>query len=104
MVTGSGWGVSTDGGDGTFLKQGSTAGLSYSGGYTAEWIAEDYALADGTLAPLANFAPVTFSDLRTSLTPWYLTPSDGLGLVQNSVTLATPSSVTGNSFSISYAG
>jgi hypothetical protein len=44
MVTGQGWGVMTDGGNGTFPLQGSTAGLSYAGGHSAEWIVEDYSV------------------------------------------------------------
>ena len=43
MTIGSGWGVRTDACDGTFDPQGHTTNLSFSGGYTAEWIVEDYA-------------------------------------------------------------
>src|ERR1019366_4292737 len=39
MVTGEGWGVAPIGA--SFTYQGPTAGLTYSGGYTAEWIVED---------------------------------------------------------------
>ena len=40
MITGDAYGVGTDRG-GTFTTQGSTTSLTYSGGYTAEWIVED---------------------------------------------------------------
>ena len=53
-----------------YLFQGFTAGLSYSGGYTAEWIVEAYTQADGSLASLADYGAVTFFNLRTSLTTW----------------------------------
>lgn len=103
MVTGGGWGVSADGGNGTFLKQGSTAGLFYSGGYTAEWIVEDYARL-GSLVPLADFGTVSFSNLGTSLSPWYLTANEALAIAHGGSVLATPSSPSGNGFSVSYTG
>jgi hypothetical protein len=40
MITGGGWGVLVDSGNGTFQLQGRTTFLSYAGGYTAEWIVE----------------------------------------------------------------
>lgn len=103
MVTGSGWGVMADAGDGTFLKQGSTAGLSYSGGYTAEWIVEAYT-QDDAVVPLADYGTVTFTDLRTSLSPWYLTANEGVAMTQNGVVVSTPSPPSNNGFSISYTG
>lgn len=104
MVTGEGWGVSADGGNGTFLKQGSTAGLSYAGGYTAEWIVEDYSQADGSMIPFADYDTVTFTDLRTSLASWALTASEGVAIAQNGVVLSTPSLPASNGFSVSYTG
>lgn len=76
MVTGEGWGVFADAGNGTFPKQGSTAGLSYSGGYTAEWIVEDYSL-NGSVVPFVDYGSVDFTGLTTSLSPWYLTANEG---------------------------
>ena len=105
MVTGEGWGVSTDGGNGSFLKQGSTVNLSYAGGYTAEWIAEDYTEPDGvTMIPFADYGSVTFSDLRTSLTSWYLTVDEGVAIAQDGVVLSTPSAPANDGFSVSYTG
>jgi hypothetical protein len=46
LVVGVGWGVLPDGGTGTFSLQGTATGLTYSGGYSAEWIVEDP--TDGT--------------------------------------------------------
>jgi hypothetical protein len=103
MVTGQGWGVLTDGGNGTFVKQGSTAGLSYSGGYTAEWIVEDYAQND-TPVPFADYGTVNFSGLTTSLTSWSLTLNEGLAIVQNGVAVSTPSLPANGGFSVSYTG
>jgi hypothetical protein len=104
MVTGEGWGVSTDGGNGLFPKQGSTVALSYSGGYTAEWIVEDPAQSDGTLLPFANYGSVAFTGLATSLSPWYLTPSEGIAIAQSSVVLSTPSLSANDGFAVDFTG
>ena len=104
MVTGEGWGVSVDGGNGTFPMQGSTARLSYSGGYTAEWIVEDPANADGSLIPFADYGTVNFTDLRTSLTSWSLTADEGIAIAQGDVVLSTPSAPASGGFTVSYSG
>jgi hypothetical protein len=104
MVTGEGWGVMADNGNGTFTDQGYTTGLSYSGGYTAEWIVEDYSQSDGTQAPFADYGTVTFTGLRTSLPSWDLTPNEGLAIVQNGVVLSTPSAPANDGSSVSYSG
>lgn len=103
MVTGEGWGVCTDGSCGTFSNQGTTTGLTYGGGYTAEWIVEDPS-QNGTLAPFADYGSVTFTSLQTSLSAWYLTMSEGWEIVQNGVVLSTPSPPSGDGFSVSYTG
>jgi hypothetical protein len=104
MVTGEGWGVAADGAS-SFSKQGSTAGLRYGGGYTAEWIVEDYSNADeGAMVPLADFGSVTFTDLRTSLPSWALSPSEGEAIAQGGAVLSTPSAPSGEGFSVSYTG
>jgi hypothetical protein len=59
VVTGAGWGVTTVGSD-TFRYQGLTTYLSYSGGYTAEWIVEDYGNASGGLVRFADYRTETF--------------------------------------------
>lgn len=101
MVTGEGWGVASIG-SGTFPYQGTTTDLAYSGGYTAEWIVEDYEF-DGSWAPFANYGTVNFSDLQLGgLSPWYLTASEGLEIVQDGVVLSTPSAPGNDSFSVSY--
>ena len=73
MVAGQGWGVGGDNGN-SFQYQGRTIGLTYGGGYTAEWIAEAYGTADGTQETLADYGSITFTNLRTNLSSWYLTP------------------------------
>lgn len=104
MVTGEGWGITT-GGCGNFQQQGSTAGLSYSGGYTAEWIVEDYASgAAMTQVPFADFGTVTFNNLGTSLSPWYLTANEAVAVAQSGTVLATPSSPSADGFSVTYTG
>jgi hypothetical protein len=102
MVTGEGWGVSFDG-SGTFSDQGSTANLFYSGGTSAEWIAEDYEQA-GSLVPLAAYGTLTFSQLTTSLSPWSLTASDAVEMVQNGSVLSVPSAPGSDSFTVAYTG
>jgi hypothetical protein len=100
MVTGGGWGVGPD--TATSVPfQGRTTNLSYSGGYSAEWIVEAYTNYDTQVA-LANYGAVSFSNLQTSLQPWYLTPSEGVELVQSGVVVSTPSLPDGNGFSVSY--
>jgi hypothetical protein len=103
MVTGEGWGVLTDGST-TFLAQGSTADLSYSGGYTAEWIVEDYALSGGALVPFADYGTVSFSGLTTNPAFGSLTRSDEVEMEQGGVVLSTPSAPSQGGFSVSYTG
>jgi hypothetical protein len=104
MVTGEGWGVSNSC-LGRFSYQGTTTDLSYSGGYTAEWIVEDYTdTATNQVHPFASFSVVTFSDLLCSLTDWSLTQSETWAIVQNGVTLATPTASSTDGFTISYTG
>jgi hypothetical protein len=103
LVTAEGWGVSTDGGSNTFPLQGSAAGLSYSGGYTAEWVVEAYT-ADSAVVTLADYGTMAFTNLTTSLSPWYLTTSAGVELVQGGVAVSTPSLPSGGGFSVSYTG
>jgi hypothetical protein len=104
MITGEAWGVGADAAS-TFTDQGSTVGLSYEGGYTCEWIVEDYELEDGSYVPFANYGTVSFSDLQLGgLSPWYLTASEGWEIVQNGVVLSTPSAPGSDSFSVSYSG
>ena len=106
MITGEGWGVSETGAS-TFTEQGSTAALSYSGGYTAEWIVEDPGVvneAPGNVQSFADFGSVTFSDMRSSFTSWSLTPSETWGIVQNGETLAAPTNTAQDGFTDSYTG
>ena len=103
MVIGQGWGVTADGGDGSFVEQGSTAGLAYEGGYTAEWIVEDPGLS-GLILPFADYGTVNFTSLRTSLLSWSLTSSEGIAIAQNGAVLSTPSSPSNSGFSVSYTG
>jgi hypothetical protein len=105
MVTGEGWGVYTDGSDASFPDQGSAVGISYSGGYTAEWIEEDYEQGtSGALVPLADYGTVSFSDLTTSLSSWSLTPSEEFEIAESGAVLSTPSAPSNDGFSVSYTG
>jgi len=85
--------------------QGGTSGLSYSGGYTAEWIQEDETnLSNGSLYPFANYGSVTFTNLETNLSSWSLPASDGMEIVQNGVTLSVPGAVNGGGLTVTYTG
>jgi hypothetical protein len=104
MVTGEGWGVMSDSGDGTFPLQGSTAGLSYSGGYTAEWIVEAPTV-QGAVASLVDYGSVSFANLTTSLpSPWSLTADESEEIEQNGTVVSTPSLPVNGGFSVSYTG
>ena len=104
MVTGEGWGVAPTGAS-YFTYQGTTTSLSYSGGYTAEWIVEDATPASGSgLSPFANYGSVTFSNLRTDFASWSLSASDGVEIVQSGATLSVPGPVSNDGFTVSYTG
>jgi hypothetical protein len=104
MVTGGGWGVMTDAGNGTFTYEGLTTSLSYSGGHTAEWIVEDNYAPDGPVVPLADYGTVNFTNLTTGPSPWALTTDESEEIIQNVVVLSTPSLPLGDGFSVSYTG
>lgn len=109
MVTGEAWGVGVTETDTiTFTDQGSARLISYSGGYTAEWIVEDpeegSANPGDELYPFANFGSVTFSDMETSFGSWSLTPGEEWGIVQNDVTLAAPTATSSDGFTDTYTG
>ena len=85
--------------------QGTRTGLSYSGGYTAEWTVEDDTDgATNTINPFANFGTVTWTDLESSFTTWSLTQIETWAVVQNGVTIATPTANSGDGFTVSYTG
>ena len=101
MVTGDVWEVCPDSG-GSCSVQGEASDVSYSGGYTAEWIEEDPGVNP---VPFADYGTVSFSDLLLGgLSPWYLTESHGLEIVQNGVVLSTPSLPDNDGFTLSYTG
>jgi hypothetical protein len=99
MVTGAGRGVAADSSVGAFDQPGSGTGLSYSGGYSAEWIVEDYSVSTGSV-PFARYGTVVFTDLTTSLSRWSLTTNEAVELVQGTTVLSKPSVPAGNGFSV----
>jgi hypothetical protein len=107
MNTGHTWGLVLDSAPTTWLVQeGDATTVSYAGGYTAEWIVEDYGHPDGTLVPFADFDTVIFHNLTTSLASWSLTPDEQIGLADSyGNLLAAPSAPdsTGG-FSVKYTG
>lgn len=105
MITGQGFGVSTAPGKRP-AWQGSTAGLAYSGGYSADWIVEDSgkAGAAGSSVPLANFGTVIFSNLETSLRSSSIDRGDQVEMVKGGTVVSTPSGPWGGGFSVAYTG
>lgn len=106
-VTGEGWGVTTGGCGGTFTFQETTPTLDYAGGYTAEWIVEDYGVnfaQPNVYAPFADYGTVTFSNIVTSMSSWSLSSAEGMAMVQNGSVLSTPLAPSGTGFSVTYTG
>lgn len=107
MTTGDAYGTILDSNPGVWLDQeGSTAGISYAGGLTAEWIVEDFEnLSTGQMVPFADFGTVAFSGLTTSVSSWSLTPEEQVGIGDNNGYLyAAPSAPSANGFSVTYTG
>jgi len=105
MTTGQAYGTILDANPTSWLdEEGLTTSVSYGGGYTAEWIVEDYEL-NGTLVPLADFGTATFTNLTTSVPSWALTDDEQSGIGDNGGLLhAAPSEPSGNGFSITWTG
>lgn len=106
MLTGDSWGVGpTSSILNSWTVQGDTSGLSYGGGYTAEWILEDNTNSTtNQLNPFANFESVTWTNLESSFTTWSLTHDETWAIVQDGVTLATPTATTSDGFTVGYNG
>ncbi|HEU5477891.1 MAG TPA: G1 family glutamic endopeptidase [Gaiellaceae bacterium] len=80
MTTGASYGTAPDSNLTALNVEGSTVGLSYAGGNTAEWIVEDFGRSDGSLVPLADFGTISFTGLTTSLSSWGLTDEEQVGI------------------------
>jgi hypothetical protein len=108
MSTGGSYGTISDSSPTVWLdKEGSAAHVSYSGGYTAEWILEDFYQGNGELATLADFGSVAFTALTTSLPSWGLSGDEQVGIGDQDGRLwAAPSGPdsSGRGFSVSYTG
>ena len=108
MTTGKSYGTVRDSNPSVWLdEEGSAAGVSYSGGYTAEWIVEAFEQADMPLVPLADFGSIAFSGLTASPPSWGLTANERVGLGDADGNLwAAPSKPdsSGRGFSVSYTG
>jgi len=106
MLTGDSWGVGpTSNILSNWTVQGDTSGLNYGGGYTAEWIVEDSTNSTtNMLNPFGNFGSVSWTNLESSFTTWSLTHVETWAIVQNGVTLATPTATATDGFIVSYTG
>jgi hypothetical protein len=102
-VVGVGWGVFETASSTLLSDQGSSVGLGYSGGTSAEWIVEAF-FENGSQVTLADYGTVTFTDIATSLASWYLTAANGVELVQGNSVISTPSAPNSSGFSVSYTG
>jgi hypothetical protein len=107
MTTAGDYGTMLDSNWGVWLTdEGSATSITYAGGYTAEWIVEDFAFADGSFAPFADFGTVAFTGLTTSLPSWTLSSAEQVGLGAGPLLLAAPTAPdsSGRGFSITYTG
>jgi hypothetical protein len=106
MTTGGHYGTIHDSDGSWLIDEGVSPTLSYAGGYTAEWIVEDFAFSDGSFAPLADFGKIAFTGLTTGLASWTLTKAEQVGLGAGPLLLAEPSGpdASGRGFSVSYIG
>jgi hypothetical protein len=105
MVTGASAGIAQGNCSGgtisNYTPQEDASTFTYSGGTTAEWIAEDPTeAANGTLFPLANFGRVTFSGIGMSTSGSAIATE----IVQGGQILATPGPLSNNSFTVTYTG
>jgi len=108
MTTGDGYETQLDSNPGVWLhEEGATTSVTYKGGYTAEWIVEQFGTISGALVPLADFGKVAFAGLATSLPSWTLTSGEQVGIGdENGLLWAAPSGPdsSGRGFSVSYTG
>jgi hypothetical protein len=102
MVSGQGWGVGEDAAT-TFTRQGTVPAVSYTGGYTAEWVVEDVG-PEGSPVPFADYGTVDFINLTTNVSSWKLTPTEAFAIFQNGDLLSQPSAPANGGFSVTYTG
>ena len=108
MTTGAGFGTVADSNPSVWLhEEGTTAGVTYTGGTTAEWIVEAFATTAGALIPLADFGTVAFTGLTTNVPSWTLTADEQVGIGDELGYLyAAPSGPDASNFgfSVTYVG
>lgn len=108
MTTGQSYGTVRDSDPSVWLdEEGSAAGAAYSGGYSAEWIVEDFEQADMPLVPLADFGSIAFTALTASLPSWKLTAGERVGIGDadgNLWAAPTGPDATGRGFAVRYTG
>lgn len=108
MTTGQSYGTVRDSDPSAWVHEdGSAAGAVYSGGYSAEWIVEDFQQADMPLVPLADFGSIAFSGLTASLPSWNLTANERVGIGDadgNLWAAPTAPDATGRGFAVRYTG
>jgi len=105
MGTGQSWGVGTDTSM-RYARQGSTAAVSYGGGYTAEWIVEAYA-SSGSQVTLPDYGAITFSNLGVAGAPgWAFLPSEQVAMQPPwaSSPISTPAQNDNDGFTVTYSG
>jgi peptidase A4-like protein len=98
MQTGRAWGTIRDSSPSVWLSyQGDASSVSYAGGFSAEWIVEDFD------PPLVDFGSIQFTQL-TSSPGGILTNQDAIDLEDKTGNwlLDVPSGLSGNSFSVTY--
>jgi hypothetical protein len=108
MTTGGSYGLVRDSDPSVWLdEEGSVADAAYTGGYTAEWIVEDFEQANLPLVPLADFGSIAFSGLTTSLGSWALNAGERVGIGDadgNLWAAPTGPDSSGRGFAVRYTG
>lgn len=104
LVAGQSWGVGPDSGN-AYTVQGDATGVSYAGGYTGEWIVEDYTLvATMQEVAFADFGSVAFTNMGLSPGPWYVEPQDEVELIKGGRVVATPTLPNNSTMTVTYTG
>ncbi len=102
------WGTRLDSDPNNWYQQeGNGSPISYTGGYTAEWIVEDFAECTSTscsLVPLADYGTVTFGSLSVNNAAPDLTQAVADGIVHSGIALSIPTPLTATGFTAVYTG
>ena len=102
------WGTRLDSNPSSwYVEEGTRSGLPFAGGYTAEWIVEDFDdCSSGSCLPVpfADFGTLAFGGLSVNGSAPDPASGQAFGLVQSGTVLSVPTPLTGTGFSLVYTG